>query len=141
MSPTTIGTCDTHRGLHLEKDGCRRFRVRLPAPVSPPSGSAAEVSAGAFGNDREGAPAPCASASQPQGQGTRDAEGAPDRESAAPVTIWVAECPFRRNGSPVLGTMGSTTDTVIVFRSAEWKRLCAAIPALATTAFNVGTYE
>ena len=58
-----------------------------------------------------------------------------------PVTMWVAHCPFRKNGSPVLGTMGSRIDTVMLFTSAEWKRLCEQVPALATTQFRVGTYE
>jgi hypothetical protein len=65
----------------------------------------------------------------------------PSPPASTPVTMWVAECPFRKNGSPVLGNMGARLDIVILFSSAEWKRLCVEVPALATMQFRVGTYE
>lgn len=57
------------------------------------------------------------------------------------ITMWVAECPIRRNGSPVLGSFGGSIDTVVVFRVSEWKQLCAEVPALQTTPFRVGTFD
>jgi hypothetical protein len=58
-----------------------------------------------------------------------------------PYTMWVAHCPFRKNGSPVLGNMGSSIKGVVVMTTDEWKRLCADVPQLATTQFNVGSFE
>lgn len=56
-------------------------------------------------------------------------------------TIWVAHCPFRKTGSPVLGTFGRTTRPVVVMTLATWKALCEEVPALAAKQFNVGTFE
>lgn len=61
--------------------------------------------------------------------------------SVAPYTMWVAHCPFRRSGSPVLGTMGSSIQGVIVMTTDEWRRLCDAVPQLQTTQFRVGTFD
>lgn len=55
--------------------------------------------------------------------------------------IWAAHCPFRKSGSPVLGTMGSRIEEVIVIRVETWKRLCEDVPQLQTTLFEVGTFE
>ena len=55
--------------------------------------------------------------------------------------IWATHCPFRKNGSPVLGTMGSTVDGVIVMRVTTWKRLVADVPQLQTMMFEVGTFD
>lgn len=56
-----------------------------------------------------------------------------------PLTIWVLPCPFRKDGAPVLGTMGSTVDNVVVMRTETWAQLCKEIPALGTMKFRVGT--
>lgn len=56
-------------------------------------------------------------------------------------TIWAMDCPFRKAGSPVLGTMGSSIRRVIVIEMDEWQRMNDAIPQLATTQFRVGTYD
>lgn len=56
-------------------------------------------------------------------------------------TMWVAHCPFRKNGSPVLGTMGSSEQAVVVMTTDEWRRLCADVPQLQTTQFRVGTFD
>jgi len=58
-----------------------------------------------------------------------------------PITIWAMDCPFRKAGSPVLGTMGSTIRRVIVIEADQWRQLCADVPQLQTTQFNVGTLE
>lgn len=55
--------------------------------------------------------------------------------------IWVAHCPFRKNGTPVLGNMGSRIGQVVVFEMKTWTRLCQDVPALATTQFEVGADE
>jgi hypothetical protein len=55
--------------------------------------------------------------------------------------IWVAHCPFRKNGAPVLGSFGSTIAPVVVMKIETWKRLCAAIPDLQATQFEVGADE
>ena len=53
-------------------------------------------------------------------------------------TIWVLECPFRKDGSPVLGTFGATVRRVVVVEAEEWRRLCELHPALLTQSFRVG---
>lgn len=71
-----------------------------------------------------------------------DSPQAPEEIKAAlPYRIWAAHCPFRKNGTPVLGTMGSGIRTVIVIEADTWKRLCADVPQLQTTQFEVGTFE
>ncbi len=55
--------------------------------------------------------------------------------------VWVARCPFKKNGAPSLGTFGKTIAPVIVMRMETWNRLCAAIPDLQTTQFEVGHDE
>jgi hypothetical protein len=74
---------------------------------------------------------------------TTDPLAPPARGEPAPTprTMWVMHCPFRKNGSPVVGTMGSTVRTVVIFDIDEWKRLCEEVPHLATTHFRVGSYE
>ena len=52
--------------------------------------------------------------------------------------MWVMECPFRKTGSPVLGTFGARSENVVIFTLAAWKRLCAETPQLQTTMFEVG---
>jgi hypothetical protein len=63
------------------------------------------------------------------------------REDAPLFRMWVAHCPFRRDGSPVLGTMGSRIEPVVVMTTETWKRLCEQVPALQTTEFQVGTFQ
>ena len=57
------------------------------------------------------------------------------------LRIWVMHCPFRKTGSPVLGSMGSTIQPVVVMTMETWKELCARVPALQTTQFKVGSYD
>lgn len=56
-------------------------------------------------------------------------------------TLWSMVCPFRKNGTPVLGTMGSTLRNVIVMESETFKKLVADHPSLATAQFRVGTFN
>lgn len=55
--------------------------------------------------------------------------------------IWVMHCPFRKNGTPVLGSFGATTQPVVIFQMATWKKLCEDVPQLQTTQFEVGSFE
>ena len=55
--------------------------------------------------------------------------------------IWAMHCPFRKTGSPVLGTFGRTTQPVVIMTMATWKQLCEDVPQLQTTQFEVGTWE
>jgi hypothetical protein len=55
--------------------------------------------------------------------------------------IWVMHCPFRKTGSPVLGTFGATTKPIVMMTLDTWKKLCQDVPALQTTQFEVGSYE
>lgn len=59
-------------------------------------------------------------------------------EHAEPFRMFAADCPFRKNGSPVLGNFGGRVRQVIVMEMAEWNRLCAAVPELQTKIFEVG---
>jgi hypothetical protein len=69
--------------------------------------------------------------------------------SEAPVTpavsppdrIWVAECAFKKNDFPSLGTFGVKVAQVVIIPQETWNRLCAEIPALATRQFEVGVVE
>lgn len=65
---------------------------------------------------------------------------------AAPVPtpkfrIWALHCPFRKNGTPVLGTFGGSIRGVVIFEMETWNRLCKEIPQLQTTEFEVGHYD
>lgn len=55
--------------------------------------------------------------------------------------IWVQHCPFRKTGSPVLGTCGATIQPVVIMKLDTWTRLCQSIPELSATQFEVGTVE
>lgn len=58
-----------------------------------------------------------------------------------PIRMWVLECPFRKDGVPVLGTFGSRSGNVVIFTVAAWKQLCEDVPGLQTTMFEVGHAE
>lgn len=55
--------------------------------------------------------------------------------------IWVAHCPFKKNGAPSLGSFGKSIAPVVVFKLETWKRLCEDVPQLQTTMFEVGADE
>jgi hypothetical protein len=69
---------------------------------------------------------------QPQESGS----GSPTTQ--APYRIWVAHCLFKKNGFPSLGTFGKSEAPVVIMTVATWQKLCAEIPALQTTQFEVG---
>jgi hypothetical protein len=54
-------------------------------------------------------------------------------------TIWSVFAPFRKDGSPVLGSFGASVKGVILIDVETWKRMCADNPQLAATKFRVGT--
>jgi hypothetical protein len=55
--------------------------------------------------------------------------------------IWVMQCPFKKDAAPSLGTFGKTIEPVVIFKLATWKKLCADVPQLQTTMFEVGSVE
>lgn len=61
--------------------------------------------------------------------------------AAVKYRIWAMHCPFRKSGSPVLGTMGSSIQPVVVMTTETWTRLCADVPQLQTTMFEVGAWS
>jgi hypothetical protein len=52
-------------------------------------------------------------------------------------TIWATLAPFRKNGTPVIGNMGSTVKDVVVMESETFRRLVREHPSLATAEFSV----
>jgi hypothetical protein len=58
-----------------------------------------------------------------------------------PPRIWAQHCPFRKTGSPVLGTFGATIEPVVIMKMSTWTQLCKDVPQLQTTQFEVGTVE
>lgn len=63
------------------------------------------------------------------------------RTAEQPFRIWAMECPFRRSGSPVMGTFGATAKPVVVMTTETWARLVQRIPELKTMQFEVGTFD
>jgi hypothetical protein len=59
----------------------------------------------------------------------------------APIRIWVLHCPFTKTGFPNLGHFGSSVRPVVIIPLAAWQKLCADIPALAATPFEVGSVD
>jgi hypothetical protein len=55
--------------------------------------------------------------------------------------IWVLPCPFKKDGTPSLGTFGSSVRNVVILPVETWTQLCRENPALASTKFEVGSYE
>lgn len=58
----------------------------------------------------------------------------------AKYRIWALHCPFKKDGFPSVGNFGATVKPVVIMSMETWKRLCADVPQLQTTQFNVGTY-
>lgn len=56
-------------------------------------------------------------------------------------TIWVLACPFRKDGSPVLGSFGKMVRSIVIIETETWKQLCEDIPELGKVEFRVGTQE
>ena len=59
-------------------------------------------------------------------------------EETKPMTIWALPCPFRKDGSPVLGSQGRTIRNVVVMEMETWTKLCEEIPELGKREFRVG---
>jgi len=53
--------------------------------------------------------------------------------------IWAIYCPFRRSGSPVIGTFGAQVRPVVIVPMETWTALCREIPALGAKQFEVGS--
>ena len=58
----------------------------------------------------------------------------------ASYRIWKMLCPFRKTGSPVLGTFGKSAATVIILRVEVFRQLIDDHPSLATAQFEVGEF-
>ncbi|HET8777959.1 MAG TPA: hypothetical protein VFN76_09900 [Candidatus Limnocylindria bacterium] len=59
----------------------------------------------------------------------------------APYTMWSMAAPFRKNGTPVVGTMGSSIRSVVIMEAETFKRLVAENHDLETAEFRVGRVE
>jgi hypothetical protein len=55
--------------------------------------------------------------------------------------MWAMHCPFKKTGFPVLGSFGASEKAVVIMTVETWKRLCADVPQLQTTQFEVGSYD
>jgi hypothetical protein len=53
--------------------------------------------------------------------------------------MWAMHCPFRKTGSPVLGSFGASIEPVVIMKMSTWTQLCKDVPQLQTTQFEVGT--
>lgn len=62
-------------------------------------------------------------------------------EPTTPLRIWILPCPFRKDGSPSLGTFGSKVRNVVIIPAETWTKLVEQNHALAATQFEVGSYE
>lgn len=60
---------------------------------------------------------------------------------APPYRVWALHCPFRKDGTPVLGSFGAREQSVVIMTVETWERLCADVPQLQTTKFEVGSYD
>ena len=59
----------------------------------------------------------------------------------APYRLWPADMPFRRDGTPVVGNMGSSVRSVVIMETETFQRLVAENPGLATAQFEVAQYD
>lgn len=64
-----------------------------------------------------------------------------EQQQDKPFRMWAMYCPFKKDGFPVLGSFGSQIKPVVILTMDEWLRLCEAVPQLAETQFEVGSYE
>jgi hypothetical protein len=55
--------------------------------------------------------------------------------------VWAMHCPFRKDGAPVVGSFGRSVEPVVIMKMATWKRLCADVPQLQATQFEVGSFD
>lgn len=62
----------------------------------------------------------------------------PNSQPSAKYRIWVTPAPFRKNGTPVLGSFGQSIRNVVIIELATWTRLCKENPELGRTQFEVG---
>lgn len=59
----------------------------------------------------------------------------------SPLRIWAVHCPFRKDGSPVIGGFGSIIRPIVIIDMDTWTELCKRVPQLQTMKFDVGVYE
>lgn len=58
-----------------------------------------------------------------------------------PPRIWSMAMPFRKDGTPVVGTMGREIKSVVIMTRETWLKLCKEIPQLGTTKFEIGEWD
>ena len=61
-------------------------------------------------------------------------------DSTEPYTIWSTAMPFRKNGTPVVGTIGSEIKPVVIMDAETFKRLVKE-PGLTSVQWRVGTFD
>ena len=57
------------------------------------------------------------------------------------ITLWVLDCPFRKDGAPVTGTFGARTEPVVILTLEAWKQLATEHPELGRRVFRVGVSD
>jgi hypothetical protein len=62
----------------------------------------------------------------------------PNTEVQEAYTIWTGFTTFRKNGSPIMGTLGSSAKQVVVMEADTFRRICREHPTLGTALFRVG---
>lgn len=62
-------------------------------------------------------------------------------EQIEKLRIWAFHCPFRKTGSPVLGSFGATIRPVVIVPMETWTKLCREIPELGARQFEVGSED
>lgn len=60
---------------------------------------------------------------------------------APDFVMWSSECPFGKDGGPVLGTMGKEVRHVVVMETEAFKRLLAEIPKERMDQLKFGIYS
>ena len=56
-----------------------------------------------------------------------------------PYRIWKEWMPFRKNGSPVVGNMGSSGASVVIIRADVFQRMLREHPTLMASTFEMPT--
>ena len=57
-----------------------------------------------------------------------------------PYTVWATAAPFRKNGTPIVGNVGSSIESVVIMKADTFKRLVNE-PGLAQVEWRLGTFE
>jgi hypothetical protein len=58
-------------------------------------------------------------------------------EKPEQYTIWHGFTTFRKNGTPIMGTLGASAKPVVIMESETFQRLVREHPSLATVVFRM----